>query len=47
MALRLGNVCGGVVLNEALLKEGHATLDTRFCAVSEFASELWAKEHGC
>lgn len=40
-------ICGGVVLNEALLESGHAVIDTRFCDVSEFASEAWAKEHGC
>ncbi len=40
-------ICGGVVLNESLLESGHAVIDTRFCNVSEFASEAWAKEHGC
>ncbi len=40
-------ICGGVVLNEALLEEGYAVIDTRFCPVSEFASEPWAERYGC
>ncbi|MCS7145874.1 MAG: hypothetical protein RMJ28_04985 [Nitrososphaerota archaeon] len=40
-------ICGGVVLNEALLEEEHAVIDTRFCTVSEFSTQPWAEKHGC
>ena len=39
--------CNEVLLNSALLESGHAMLDQRFCSVSEFASEDWAKKFGC
>jgi len=39
--------CNEVLLNSALLESGHAILDQRFCPVSEFASENWAKKYGC
>lgn len=38
-------VCGDRNLNAELLRTGHATLVTRFCAVSEFADDPWAA--GC
>jgi micrococcal nuclease len=37
----------GKLVNEELLKGGHATLYRDFCDVSEFASEDWAQEYGC
>ena len=39
--------CSSDNLNSELLDEGHATLDEAQCAKSEFASQSWAKEHGC
>ncbi len=38
--------CKDKVLNIELLAAGLATIDTRFCNESEFASEAWAKS-GC
>lgn len=44
----LGKVtCSGKVLNAELLENGHARILTQYCAKSEFASEEWAKNHGC
>lgn len=39
--------CGSTNLNQQLLDGGQATLDPRQCARSEFASQDWAKRHGC
>ncbi len=39
--------CNGTNLNEAVLDEGHAVIDQRFCEDSEFSSEEWAKKYGC
>jgi len=39
--------CNGVILNEEILKSGHAVILTNFCPVSEFADEQWAKKFGC
>jgi len=39
--------CNGINLNEAVLDEGHAIIDKRFCDDSEFSSEEWAKKYGC
>jgi micrococcal nuclease len=35
--------CNGINLNDRLLEGGHGTIDTRYCADSEFAFENWAK----
>jgi len=39
--------CNGLVLNEAVLSENHATIPLEFCSVSEFYVNNWAKENGC
>lgn len=39
--------CGGRILNAELLYAGHAGMYTQYCAVSDFAGELWAGEYGC
>jgi len=39
--------CNEMNLNEAVLEERHAVIDQRFCEVSEFSSEEWAKKYGC
>lgn len=39
--------CQDKVLNAELLNAGLATIDTRFCNESEFASEGWAQQYGC
>jgi endonuclease YncB( thermonuclease family) len=39
--------CGSTNLNSELLDNGYATLDTAQCETSEFASQPWAKGHGC
>ncbi|MBI3116267.1 MAG: thermonuclease family protein [Thaumarchaeota archaeon] len=39
--------CSGVNLNEMILKANLASIDTRFCDVSEFANETWAQSYGC
>ena len=39
--------CSSANLNQQLLDSGHVTLDSRQCATSEFASQDWAKRHGC
>jgi len=33
--------------NEEMIKSGHAKIDLRFCRVSEFGQEDWAKRLGC
>ena len=38
--------CGDVLLNSELLEYGLATIDKRFCSVTVFASEDWAKKYG-
>ncbi len=40
-------VCGTNVVNSLLLEEGLAIIDRKFCSISEFASEGWAKKYGC
>jgi len=37
--------CDKVNLNEALMSNNLAVIDTRFCEVSEFAAEIWANPH--
>lgn len=39
--------CGSTNLNQQLLDSSQVTLDKRQCATSEFASQDWAKRHGC
>lgn len=39
--------CSSSNLNKELLDNGYAELDVQQCATSEFASESWAKDHGC
>ena len=39
--------CNNHLVNSALLDQGLGTIDTRFCGVSEFAGENWAKKYGC
>lgn len=39
--------CGNKILNAELLFEDHARILTKYCSVSEFASEYWAREYGC
>ena len=39
--------CNNQLVNSALLEKGLGTIDTRFCGVSEFADENWAKKYGC
>ncbi|MEW6604388.1 MAG: lamin tail domain-containing protein [Thermoproteota archaeon] len=39
--------CGSTNLNSDLLDSGHATLDTDQCETSEFATQRWARDHGC
>lgn len=39
--------CSGVNLNEKILEADLASIDTRFCDVSEFANETWAQSYGC
>lgn len=42
--------CAGapdVSLNELLVMNGLAEIDSRFCLNSEFGSEQWAKQYGC
>ena len=40
-------ICQGKNLNEELLENGFAEISIRYCGTSEFASEAWAKKHGC
>ena len=39
--------CNNHLVNSALLDQGLGTIDTRFCEVSEFAGENWARKYGC
>ncbi len=39
--------CNNKLANSALVEEGFGTIDKRFCRVSEFAKEEWAKMYGC
>jgi len=39
--------CDGKMLNEELLRAGHAVMYLSYCKVSEFADEEWAVEYGC
>jgi hypothetical protein len=39
--------CNGKSLNEALLENNLAIIDSRFCSKSEFSSESWAIKFGC
>ena len=39
--------CGGFLLNEALLTEGHAEILTYFCDKSEYGNTDWARAYGC
>jgi endonuclease YncB( thermonuclease family) len=39
--------CSSSNLNNELLDNGYAELETEQCATSEFANEPWAKGHGC
>ena len=36
-----------IPLNELLLANGHASMDRRFCASSEFGGDAWAQRAGC
>lgn len=37
--------CDGVNVNEALMQNNLAVIDTQFCTISEFAAETWADTH--
>jgi len=39
--------CGNKVLNSELLYNGHASILTQYCSLSEFSGENWAKNYGC
>jgi micrococcal nuclease len=39
--------CNGLILNESLLEENHATLSLELCSISEFSNSDWAKNNGC
>jgi len=39
--------CGEKVINEELLRSGHAVILTKHCQESEFSSEGWARAFGC
>lgn len=39
--------CGSTNLNSELLDSDHAALDTDQCETSEFATQRWARDHGC
>lgn len=39
--------CNDKLVNSALLENGLGTIDKRFCGVSEFSREDWAKKYGC
>ena len=39
--------CHDKLLNELLLRTDQAKIPYESCKVSEFADEIWAKEHGC
>ncbi|PJC50843.1 MAG: hypothetical protein CO032_02765 [Nitrosopumilales archaeon CG_4_9_14_0_2_um_filter_34_16] len=40
-------LCEGEPINASLLEHELAVIDTRFCGVSEYSSESWAKDYGC
>lgn len=37
--------CDGINLNEELMKNDLAIIDTEFCDISEFSSAIWAKPY--
>ena len=39
--------CGSTNLNSELLSSGYAALNAGQCQTSEFASQPWARQHGC
>ncbi len=39
--------CSGRILNSELLEKGYASIQTKYCNKSEFASDSWAKKFGC
>lgn len=39
--------CASSSLNEELLENGYAVIDSDQCATSEFAGQVWATEYGC
>lgn len=39
--------CNDLILDEELLKAGHAIINTEYCSKSEFADTSWAKQFGC
>jgi endonuclease YncB( thermonuclease family) len=39
--------CDNQLVNSALLEKNLGTIDKRFCGVSEFSMEDWAKKYGC
>ena len=39
--------CDGKLINEELLKSGHATIMEYFCDKSEFSGENWVQNYGC
>ena len=39
--------CNDKLVNSALLENNLGTIDERFCGVSEFSNEDWAKRYGC
>ena len=39
--------CDSRLVNSALLEQNLGTIDKRFCGVSEFSNEDWAKKYGC
>ena len=39
--------CNNQLVNSALLENGLGIIDKRFCGVSEFGNEDWAKKYGC
>jgi len=44
----LGKVhCETGMINEMLLRNGHAEILPPYCVTSEFAGEYWAQEYGC
>jgi hypothetical protein len=38
---------GAIVLNEELLRGNFGEILAKFCDVSEFGREVWARQHGC
>ena len=39
--------CNDMLLNAAILDAKKATISEKFCEVSEFGNEAWAKRNGC